>query len=197
MDQMTLVDHVSQHWRGIVGGRGMTAAEFMTYVASIKFRNWVPRFVVLHNTAKPTLKDWHASDPAVRVNESLVTYYRDCMHWQGGPHVFVADDLIWPFTPLWVQGTHSPSWNEVSWGVEMVGDYSVDPLPVGVRDNTIAVLAALHNRISADPRTLKLHREDPLTKHLCPGDQVKKDDMVRMVCAALNHDTAPDGNISV
>lgn len=180
-----LTDPQANHWRGIVGGRGLTVEEFKSYVDGVTLSTWKPQFVVLHNTQQPTLEQWHASDPYVRVNENLVHEYRDLQHWNAGPHVFVADDLIWLFTPLWMQGTHSPSWNAVSWGVEMVGDYSVEPFNQQVQDNTASVLAALHSKLSLDPRSLRLHREDPKTTHRCPGDNVHKDDMIATVQAIL------------
>jgi hypothetical protein len=43
--------------------------------------------------------------------------------------MFLADDLIWAFTPLNTSSIHSPSWNHISWDVEMVGDYDTEPLP--------------------------------------------------------------------
>ena len=66
------------------------------------------------------------------------------MHYRNPPHLFVADDLIWVFTPLTVAGVHSPSWNDVAWGVEMVGEYDIETFGDAVRDNTVSALAALH-----------------------------------------------------
>src|SRR5712692_11270909 len=47
------------------------------------------------------------------------------------PHLFVADDLIWVFTPLTVSGVHSPSWNSITWGVEMVGNFDTEDFQDG------------------------------------------------------------------
>src|SRR6266851_1193049 len=112
-------------WKGIVG-HGFTPEEFDHYVASLIFGAWRPQFVVLHNTASPRLSQWH-SVPGVQRMRGLETYYRDTQGWSAGPHLFVADDLIWVFTPLTTSGVHAPSWNHVSWGVEMVGDDTVEP----------------------------------------------------------------------
>src|SRR5215467_4483890 len=113
-------------WKGIVG-QGFTAADFQSYAAGIQLESWVPQFVVVHNTQIPKLSDWHKK-PGEQHMQELQHYYRDQMHWSGGPHLFVADDLIWVFTPLTVPGVHSPSWNAISWGVELIGDYDVEPL---------------------------------------------------------------------
>ena len=85
-------------WKGIVG-RGFTAADFVQYVQTIKLTLWHPQFVVLHNTFIPRLADWHQV-PGEQRMQNLQHYYRDTQRWSAGPHLFIADDLIWVFTPL-------------------------------------------------------------------------------------------------
>lgn len=175
-------------WQGIVG-RNFTAGEFATYVEQLPLGDWRPRFVVLHNTGSPRLSQWHSVPGASRM-ANLEHYYRDEQGWTAGPHLFVADDFIWAFTPLSVRGVHAPSWNDVSWGVEMVGDYSAEPFGDGVRSNTIAALAALHRKAGLDPATLRLHKEDPRTTHRdCPGVHVGKADIVAAIAAALKEES--------
>ena len=89
---------------------------------------------------------------------NLENFYQNVQKWSAGPHLFVADDLIWVFTPLNVSGVHSPSWNGISWGVEMVGDYAVEPFDPAVRDNTLSALATLHAALGLNPDTLRLHK---------------------------------------
>lgn len=176
-------------WKGIVG-RGMTPDEFQEYVSSLSFAAWTPDFVVLHNTQDPTFAEWHDVS-GVRRMHGLAAFFRDERGWSGGPHVFVADDLIWPFTPLTVPGVHSPSWNAVSWGVEMVGDYGTvldEVLSPEVFNNTVAVLVTLHAAINRSADTLRFHREDPLAEgpHLrCPGHNVVKSEIVAALAAGL------------
>jgi hypothetical protein len=171
-------------WKGIVG-QPFNAADFATYVATLTFSAWRPSFVVLHNTGAPTFAQWHDVPGAARMN-NLQSYYRDTMKWSAGPHLFIADDYIWAFTPLATQGVHSPSWNHVAWGVEMVGDYSTEVMPPALRANVISALATLHGALGIDPSTLKLHHEDPLTTHKdCPGTSVLKDDIISNVTAEL------------
>jgi len=173
-------------WKGIVG-TGFTPSDFAAYVAGLTFAAWRPSFVVLHNTGLPTFAEWHNVAGQVRM-QNLETYYRDTQHWSGGPHLFVADDLIWAFTPLTVPGVHSPSWNNVSWGVELVGDYSTEAMDPNLQLNAISAIATLHGALGLDPNTLKLHREDPLTTHLCPGNKVSKADFIAQVVAKLGDD---------
>jgi hypothetical protein len=101
----------------------------------------------------------------------------------------VADDLIWAFTPLNTSGIHSPSWNNISWGVELVGDYDTEPFGDAVRQNAVAALAGLHALAGLDPNSLHLHKEDPLTTHKqCPGNNVIKDDLIQQIADQMAAD---------
>jgi len=168
------------NWKGIIG-RGFRPQEFKDYVGTLTFGDWRPQFVVLHNTSSPRLSQWH-SHPGEERMRNLEAYYRDEQGWSAGPHLFVADDLIWAFTPLTTSGVHSPSWNGISWGIEMVGEYEEEPFNAGVRENTVDALAILHAWRGIDPDTLHFHKEDPKTTHKeCPGKNVDKDDMIQRV----------------
>lgn len=117
--------------------------------------------------------------------KNLESYYRDTMKWSAGPHLFMADDLIWVFTPVTVPGVHSPSWNLISWGVEMVGDFSTEKLVSPQRDNVTRALATLRSALGLDPHALRLHKEDPKTTHQCPGSNVIKSEIIQEVVARL------------
>jgi len=167
-------------WKGIVG-RGFTAEDFEDYVTTVELDAWQPQFVVVHNTQVPRLSDWHKI-PGEQHMKGLVSYYRDTQHWSAGPHLFVADDLIWVFTPLNTPGVHSPSWNAISWGVEIVGDYDVEQLSDGSRENAVTALAALHQLAGLDPQSLHIHKEDPKTTHtFCPGKNIVKEDFIQWI----------------
>lgn len=171
-------------WRGI-SGQSYTLAEFERFVDTIDFTGrFIGKFVVLHNTAVPNFASWHNVPGPTRM-KALERYYRDDKGWSAGPHLFVADDLIWVFTPLNVRGTHSPSWNSVAWGVETVGDYESETLTTAVLSNVVGALTALHWVGKLDPSTLRLHREDPLTDHACPGKNLKKQPVVDAIRAHL------------
>ena len=182
------------NWKGIVG-ESFSLAEFDRYVAGLAFVSWRPSFVVLHNTASPKLSQWH-SVPGEQRMRNLEHYYRDTQHWSAGPHLFVADDKIWVFTPLTVKGVHSPSWNAISWGVEMVGDYGHEALNPEVYENTISALVTLHAKLGLDSHTLRFHKEDPATTHNCPGKNVHKDkviaDLHNRLVARYEGDHLPD-----
>jgi hypothetical protein len=171
-------------WKGIVGC-GFTAADFPKYVSAIQLDIWRPEFVVVHNTQLPTLAGWHKK-PAEQHLEDLQNYYRDQMHWSAGPHLFVADDLIWVFTALNTPGVHSPSWNAISWGVELVGDYDLEPLSEGTRENAVTALASLHALAGLDPQGMRIHKEDQKTTHTyCPGKNIVKADFIHWTAERL------------
>lgn len=175
-------------WKGIVAssahGDGMTVAEFQRHVDGLTFGSWRPSFMVLHNTAAPTLAQWKAYPAAQRIL-NLERYYRDQQHWSAGPHAFVADDLIWPFTPFTTPGVHSPSFNGTALGIELVGDYAREDDDRGdgfkAKMNAVAVFAILHAKLGLNPETIKFHKEDPRTTHDCPGKNIEKPEFIRLV----------------
>jgi hypothetical protein len=171
-------------WKGIVG-QGFSQSGFQDYVKTLSFSQWRPQFVVVHNTGDPTFAEWHSVAPDKRLR-GLESYYRDDQKWSGGPHLFVADDKIWVFTPLTTPGVHSPSWNHISWGMEIVGDYDHEVMRPDVLANAISALTTLHAAIGLDPTTIRLHKEDPLTSHnYCPGTRIAKQDLINAVHANL------------
>lgn len=170
-------------WKGIVG-KNFSPDEFDTYCHELQWNAWRPTFIVLHNTAIPSL----AQRPSGLTKQHILgleTFYRDTQKWKGGPHLFVDDKQIWVFTPLTVSGTHSPSWNKLALGIEMLGNYETEAFDssrgLKVRKNAIAAIATLSAILGLDPFTLKLHREDPLTTHACPGKNVRKLEVIQEV----------------
>jgi hypothetical protein len=160
-------------WKGWIG-RGFTPAAFALYATTLDLSLWTPQFLVIHNTQIPTFADWHDVSGAQRM-QGLADYYRHDQGWSGGPHLFIADDYVWLGTPLSVPGVHSPSWNAVSWGVEIVGDYDHEPFRDDVKANVISALASLHRLAGWTEPKIKLHRDDPLTEHTyCPGSAVNR-----------------------
>ena len=83
-------------WKGIVG-KGFRPEYFRQYVDSLTFPDWRPQFVIVHYTSAPRLSQWHSTPGATRML-NLESYYRDQMKWSAGPHLFVADDLIWVYS---------------------------------------------------------------------------------------------------
>jgi N-acetylmuramoyl-L-alanine amidase-like protein len=170
-------------WKGIVG-TSFTPDDFDTYCHTLQWLAWRPSFIVLHNTGVPSLAQ-RPNGLTKKHLQSLEAFYRDEQKWSAGPHLFVDDRQIWVFTPLTVSGVHSPSWNQVSFGVEMLGDYEREAFDSGrglkVRKNAVAALATLNAVLGFESQTMRLHREDPLTTHACPGKNVRKLEVIQEV----------------
>ena len=170
-------------WKGIIG-KSFSVDEFDKYCHTLQWTAWRPSFVVLHNTQVPSLKQRPKGLTQEHI-KGLEVFYRDTQKWSAGPHLFVDDQQIWVFTPLTVSGVHSPSWNKVALGVEMLGDYETEAFDSGrgqqVRKNAVAAIATLSAILGLDPHSLRIHREDPLTTHVCPGKNVRKLEVIQEV----------------
>lgn len=174
-------------WKGIVG-KNFSPDEFNDYCHQLQWTSWRPSFIVLHNTAIPTLAQ-RPNGLTLQHIKGLEVFYRDQQKWSAGPHLFIDDRQIWVFTPLTVSGVHSPSWNSSSLGIEMLGDYSRESFTGGrglkVRKNAVAAMTIINSVLGIDPYTMRLHREDPLTTHACPGSAVRKLEVIQEVHDAL------------
>jgi hypothetical protein len=158
------------------------------YLDTLDLTTWKraggPDFVVLHNTGAPTLSQRPQGFlPQHMVN--LSQYYAG-LGWHAGPHFFCDQNGIWAFSRADRPGVHSPSWNQISWGVEMLGDYDQDNFETGagasVAANAVYLVAALSQRAGLDSHTMRLHKADPLTTHKdCPGAGVNQQAFVQRV----------------
>lgn len=203
-------------WRGIVG-KSFAPNEFEDYVGTLSFTAWRPQFVVVHNTGVPDRKiwnGWQTRNPPITDEQwgrNLEIFYRDQQGWSGCPHVFVTPAGILAMNPLTVRGTHSPSWNAISWGVETVGDFDRDPFTGTIKDNLVATLAILHGAIGLPlvpyqrgRSGLHFHKEDPRTTHRhCPGKNIAKASLIKAVQDEMQrrfggeHPADEGGNIAV
>lgn len=189
-------------------GKPYTRAALAAHIEATDFSTWRrkngsigrPKFIVLHNTSVPTIKQWLAWDAAKRQQyiKNMEPYYAG-MGWRGGPHFFVppqADIAAFGFNDLATCGTHASCFNSDSIGIEMVGEFNVEPFDSGpgamVRDNAVFLLACLHKKLGLTPepyvygsRGLHFHIECKADNHDCPGKFVHKSDVVAMVTAAM------------
>lgn len=184
-----------------VVARKFTHAEFKAYLDGLKIEPWA-KFIVVHNTSSPDIHlyrdDW-MKRPASRWTpetwlRNLVSYYAG-MGWKGGPHLFIppAEDQILVLNSLLVPGTHTPSWNRSSIGVETVGEFEREPFDDPTRANLVTALAMLHEKFGLRPdgyslgsSGLHFHKEDHATTHkTCPGRNMVKADLVQQVLHAM------------
>jgi hypothetical protein len=175
------------NWKGIIGN-SFSPETFDSYVHELQWTSWRPSFIVLHNTATPSLAQRPNGLSRQQIN-NLQSFYRDDRGWSAGPHLFVDDKQIWVFTPLTLSGVHSPSWNKLALGIEMLGNYDKESFNSGrglaVRKNAVSAMASLCSALGLDPHTIRLHREDPLTTHACPGKNVRKLEIIQEVSDML------------
>ena len=170
-------------WKGIVA-KSFAPDTFESYCHMLHWITWRPSFIVLHNTAAPNLAQRPTGLTEQHIR-NLESFYRDTQKWSAGPHLFIDDKQIWVFTALTVSGVHSPSWNKIALGVEMLGDYESESFSHGrglaVRRNAVSAMATISAVLGLDPQGMRLHWEDPLTTHKCPGKYVLKDEVIAEV----------------
>lgn len=176
------------NWKPIVG-LSFKKDDFDTYCHSLQWNAWRPSFIVLHNTAAPSLSQRPNGFTKQHIL-NLEKYYRDEKGWRAGPHLFIDDRQIWVFTPLTMSGVHSPSWNKVALGIEMLGDYDKESFDkergLKVRQNSVAAITTLCAILGLNPDSLRLHKEDLLTSHACPGKNVKKSKIIEEVKISIS-----------
>lgn len=179
-------------------GKGFSIPEFKDYVDKITFNSWKPLFPVIHNTSVPSqalYKSWHLKKgwSGEQWLKNLASYYSG-LGWNGCPHLFVAYDKIWVANPLNVRGTHTPSWNKISWGIETVAEFETEFFIDGVNYNLIAATAILCAKMNFNPAHFELgksgihfHKEDEATTHkTCPGKNLIKSAFVGDVIDYMN-----------
>jgi hypothetical protein len=170
------------------------------YLAALPFNLFRPKFIVVHNTAPPTLADyaaWQLPTPHrgpvsdEQWAHNLEGFYKT--KWSGGPHFAVTPKGCVVLNPPNAIGVHTPSWNSCSWGVETVGDFETDPFAPPIADNLAKVLAVLHHAAGLSPvpyvlghSGLHFHKEDAATTHrTCPGKNMNKPALVGRVVLEL------------
>ena len=160
----------------IRGFDSQTFAEFMRTEATGKLdgSGWRPLSAVLHNTGKmvwPGIVNGKPITPQQRVRNMSVDWVS--RGFKGGVHIIVAPDGgIWTCWPLWKPGTHSPSFNNTHWSIEVVGDFRMEKPTQQQRDAVLSVLMAMSKAVGQWRflQNFKLHKEDPRTSHKdCPG----------------------------
>ena len=179
------------------------ASTFQAYADGVKYPTWRPRFVVVHNTSAPDAAAYDgyqnatAKRPAISDEQwaaNLEGYYKNDQRWSGGPHgVVTRKNVMVVLNPFNARGTHTPSWNGVSLGIETVGEFDRDPFDGAIRQNLIDALAVIHLSLGLSPlpfelgvRGLHFHKEDEATTHKdCPGKHVIKADLVAAVIARM------------
>jgi hypothetical protein len=178
-------------------GVGLLPSAFTSYVDSYDFGSVPPDFVVLHHTAIPDtadapidrnpLNDWQGTYEQRKGRlDGIMRYYRDQLHWDRGPHLFIDETYIWVMTPMYYEGIHAGygnSYNRVgrwgySIGIEVVGYYDKVSWPDAVARNVAHAVCVLKQRLGTFSLKyqkwgggISMHR-DYTDQKTCPGLQI-------------------------
>ena len=142
--------------------------DFKAYISSFNFAPLNPTKIVLHHTWRPTKEQWQGQKSV----NGLKSFYEG-KGWSNGPHLFIAEDGIWLFTPMNIQGIHAGTGNTKSIGIEIVGDYDNEVWTGKTKENVIGVVKALMSKLGIKEDEIKFHR-DYSTKS-CPGKAITKE----------------------
>jgi len=98
------------------------------------------------------------------------------------PALFIAEDGIWLFTPMYDVGTHAGDGNatykwgrlkEYSIGIEVVGDYDTELWSGKTKSNALAAIRVLMDKLNINTENVNFHRD--FSSKSCPGHAITKD----------------------
>jgi hypothetical protein len=197
-------------------GQALTADEFTAYVASYDFGPVPPDFIVLHHTAKPSTRasvcmdapddasycaanvHWDGGEEGLTEEQikqrrlgrlrNIMTYYRDSLGWDRGPHLFIDDRYIYLFSPMAEIGIHAAEGNSYedgaglhySIGIEVVGYYEHVHWPPEIERLVGHCVAVLKRRLGtfelvSHPRAGGISSHRDYNKPRCPGHAITND----------------------
>lgn len=160
------------------------------------------KFITLHNTAAPSLAQWHANRAtysSAQLVSNMESYWRG-LGWHTGAHYLVTpetDSLGFELSDPGRPGVHASCFNNLagggySIGVEMVGEFATETFDGIIRDNAIELLAQLHIACKIAPlpylygvRGLHFHVDCKRDNHDCPGKNVKRPDLNAAIQARM------------
>lgn len=127
---------------------------FLQYLDELKTWRHIDK-LVFHHTSSP-IDTWRGSASMIH----YWTLYKS-RGWKTGPHIFVAPDGIWLFSPIKKQGTHAgPEGNIGSIGIEIVGRYFNElPTNTDLLTNLAVVTYGLMKRFKLSADDIKHHLE--------------------------------------
>jgi hypothetical protein len=155
-----------------------TVDAFTAYLATLPPPAWL-KGITFHNTAAPTRAQWQGMTHV----RNLGIYYRDQVQnpdgsrgWPSGPNLFLAAatsfDGIFQGTPVNHPGTHAGPCNSDHLGIEIVGNYNLEPWPAPVNELVYGVLMAVCRWANVPVAKVVGHRECMPGHTDCPGTKI-------------------------
>lgn len=174
-------------------GSQLSLEEFRQYVSAYNFGPLKPSSLVIHHTWSPTEAEWNGATTI----QSLKKYYEG-LGWSAGPHLFIAEDGVWLFTPMNTVGIHAGEGNATwslpfgrttqgfskpfggslksySIGIEVVGDYDAEKWSGNTYSNAIGVIQTLLASLKIGVNDVYFHRDFPSAHKTCPGTAITKE----------------------
>lgn len=142
--------------------------DFRYYIKEYDFGALPADKLVIHHTYRPEKSTWAGE----RSMGGLKTYYEG-KGWTAGPHLFIAEDGIWLFSPMNRDGIHAGSLNKQSIGIEVVGDYSNEVWSGNTKSNTLGAIKALMEKLELKNTDIFFHRDS--SPKTCPGAAINKE----------------------
>ena len=142
--------------------------EFRAYVKAYNFGTLPANKIVVHHTWRPTKEQWGGQRSIL----GLKSYYEG-KGWPAGPHLFVAEDGIWLFSPMRQNGIHAGNLNDRSIGIEVVGDYDQQVWSGQTKNNALGVINSLKERLGVTNDRIYFHRD--VSSKSCPGHAITKE----------------------
>lgn len=142
--------------------------EFRDYVESYHFGSLPANRLVIHHTWKPNKESWVGERSILGLKE----YYEN-KGWKAGPHLFIAEDGIWLFTPMRRNGIHAGKLNPRSIGIEVVGDYNAEKWSGKTKTNALGVIKTLMDQLNLTEKDIFFHRD--VSGKSCPGWAITKE----------------------
>ncbi len=146
----------------------LSLSQFQDYVNEFDFGKKKPTKLVIHHTWRPTKDSWAGE----RSIFGFKKYYEK-KKWAVGPHMFIAEEGIWLFTPMNRDGIHASSLNKGSIGIEIVGDYDLQQWSGQTKTNALGAIKILMDQLSLTPSNIFFHRD--VSSKSCPGWAITKE----------------------
>lgn len=146
----------------------LTLKEFHGYTDKYDFGENPAWKLVIHHTWRPKKDDWNGYKTIL----ALKSYYEN-KGWPAGPHLFVAEDGIWLFSPMNKEGIHAASLNRNSIGIEVVGDYDNEKWEGNTKAYALGAIKVLMSKLSLTNTDIYFHRD--ASPKSCPGWAITKE----------------------